>query len=567
MTVQGWLGSLRGRILIGLAVLVAGLVVVAWWGTATLRTMRRDVDRELQALRAAADAGNRLVIAVFDEIRAAEQYMVAPAAAPRDRFQTAADEAFDQQARLAALPGLTEPEHLMVIRIKQLQAEIQADYALAHALRDLRRDRDASARVAAVGAPASELLGLVRQVAGRQADKAAVAADRLRAQAGRRELLLWTVAGVVLLLGVGMARWTLQELAAPLTALATLAERCGAGDLRPVAAGPMPAEFRLLAHALRTMAERLRSLVIEVTAEADRIAGAAGDLSAVSEQLAASGSEVATAVQDIAQGAESQRGELQSVREGLGRLREAMGEMELAAGRVAELGEEIRGVADRHRGDVTAARGALLGVREVVQTASGHIAQLAQQSVAIDDFVDLVKRISSQTNLLALNAAIEAARAGEHGPGFAVVAEEVRQLADESARAAEDVARTTGAIRDQVEDVTDTMAAGHAKVRGIESVAEGAASGLAEIIGAVEHVEQAAGRVMWSAQNYRSITEDLGRRAEQVTGRAVAHAASAEAVTAAVEQQGASTQEMAAATSNLLQAAEKLRGLVRGFRV
>ncbi len=567
MTVQGWLGSLRGRILIGLTVLVGGLVVVAWWGTATLRTMRHDVDRELQALRAAADAGNRLVIAVFDEIRAAEQYLVAPAAAARDRFQTAADEAFDQQARLAALPGLTEPEHLMAIRIKQLQAEIQADYALAHALRDLARDPDAAARAAAVGAPASALLGVVRQLASRQAEKAAVAADRLRSQAASRELLLWTVAGVVLLLGVGMARWTLQELATPLSALATLAERCGAGDLRPVATGPMPGEFRLLAHALRTMAERLRALVIEVTAEADRIAGAAGDLSAVSEQLAASGSEVATAVQDIAQGAESQRGELQSVGEGLGRLREAMGEMELAAGRVAELGEEIRGVADRHRGDVTAARGALLGVREVVQTASGHIAQLAQQSLAIDDFVDLVKRISSQTNLLALNAAIEAARAGEHGPGFAVVAEEVRQLADESARAAEDVARTTGAIRNQVEDVTDTMAAGHAKVRGIESVAEGAASGLAEIIGAVEHVEQAAGRVMWSAQSYRSITEDLGRRAEQVTGRAVAHASSAEAVTAAVEQQGASTQEMAAATSNLLQAAEKLRGLVRGFRV
>ncbi|MGH7643998.1 MAG: methyl-accepting chemotaxis protein [Gemmatimonadales bacterium] len=564
---SAWLGSLRGRILVGLAVLVAGLVVVAWWGTTTLRTMRREVNRELQLLRAAGDIGNRLVIAVFDEIRAAEQYLVSPAASARDRFQAAADEAFDQQARLAEVPGLTQPEQQMVIRIKRLQAEIQAEYALAHALRDLRRDREALARAAAVGAPAGELLGLVRQVASRQGDKAAVAADRLQAQAASRELLLWTVAGVVLLFGVGMARWTLQELATPLKALATLAERCGAGDLRPVTTGPMPQEFRVLAHALQTMAERLRALVIEVTAEADRIAGAAGDLSAVSEQLAASGSEVSTAVQDIAQGAESQRGELQSVAEGLERLREAMNEMEMAAGRVAELGEEIRGVADRHRGDVTAARAALLGVREVVQTASSHIAQLAQQSVAIDDFVDLVKRISSQTNLLALNAAIEAARAGEHGPGFAVVAEEVRQLADESARAAEDVARTTGAIRDQVEDVTDTMAAGHAKVRGIESVAEGAASGLAEIIGAVEHVEQAAGRVMWSAQNYREITDQLGRRAEQVTGRAVSHASSAEAVTAAVEQQGASTQEIAAATSNLLQAAEKLRGLVRGFRV
>src|SRR5439155_12302507 len=120
--------------------------------------------------------------------------------------------------------------------------------------------------------------------------------------------------------------------------------------------------------------------------------------------------------------------------------------------------------------------------------------RLGELSVSIDDFVDLIKRISSQTNLLALSAAIDAARAGEHGHGFAVVAEEVRQLADESARAAEAVTRTTGSIREQMEDVTATMAAGQAKVRGIESVAESAAHGLAESAPAVELVEEAAAR-------------------------------------------------------------------------
>src|SRR5207245_137731 len=106
-----------------------------------------------------------------------------------------------------------------------------------------------------------------------------------------------------------------------------------------------------------------------------------------------------------------------------------------AADRTAQLGEEIRTVADRHRGDVAAAGKALLDVREVVQTTSRQIGELAQLSTAIDDFVDLIKRISSQTNLLALNAAIEAARAGEHGRGFAVVAAEVRQLAEAAGRA------------------------------------------------------------------------------------------------------------------------------------
>src|SRR5439155_1210008 len=163
--------------------------------------------------------------------------------------------------------------------------------------------------------------------------------------------------------------------------------------------------------------------------------------------------------------------ELNGMRRALAHLQQAAAEIAEAATRLAQLGEEIRAVADRHRGDIQAASGALLDVREVVQTTSTQITQLAEQSTAIDDFVELIKRISSQTNLLALNAAIEAARAGEHGKGFAVVAEEVRQLADDAARAA------------------------------------------------------------------------------------------------AAEEQGASTQEMAASAGTLLQAAEKLRALVKEFRV
>src|SRR5436190_7576751 len=252
---------------------------------------------------------------------------------------------------------------------------------------------------------------------------------------------------------------------------------------------------------------------------------------------------------------------------GLVALRAATGDMADAAERAAKLGEEIRTVADRNRGDVASAGSVLLNVREVVQTTSNQISQLGELSLSIDDFVELIKRISSQTNLLALNAAIEAARAGEHGRGFAVVAEEVRQLADESARAAEDVARTTRVIREQVDEVTATMAVGQAKVRGIESVAEGAARGLTEIVAAVEQVEQAAARVTHAAQENRGVTEQLGAQAQQVVNRAVSHASSAEQVTAATEQQGASTQEMAAAAGELLQAAEKLRGVVRGFRI
>ena len=559
--------TIRARVLFGLALLMLGLVAEAVVGAATLRRMRRAEADELAALRVATEVGSGLVTSVLEEMRAAEQDLAAPSAEARSQFQAAADEAFQFARRLDAVADLTVEDRLTINRLKQQHATIQTEYALAHALKDLGRDQAAVAQAAAVRPQAAELTRLVRDLSRREGQRAAHAADRLAADSTDRERTLWVLVAALVAVGFVLSRYTVQSVQGPLSRLVTAAERFGAGDLRPVTTGEMPREFRVLADAMQRMGDRLRQIVGAVIAESEHIAGSASDLSAVSEQLAAAAGEVASAMTEISSGADRQRAALGAMGTGIDELRKATADMADAAERAAQLGEEIRTVAERHRGDVATAGTALLDVREVVHTTSRQIAQLADLSASIDDFVAIIKRISSQTNLLALNAAIEAARAGEHGRGFAVVAEEVRQLADESARAAEDVTRTTALIREQMEDVTATMTVGQAKVRGIESVAEGAARGLAEIATAVEQVEQAAARVRFAAQANRDTTTRLQQQAEQVGGRATTHAASAEQITAASEQQGASTQQMAATAGGLLQAAEKLRELVRGFRV
>ena len=561
------LDTIRWRIILGLSGLLAGLVIAALVGVTSLSTLRASLAAEISHLRESSEVGNGLVTAVFDEIRAAEQYLSDRGQGAAGQFQAAVDSAFGYQQRLEGLAGMTEADRITVNRIKQLQSDIHVDYSLAHADLDLGRTQRAQALAVGARPQVTELTRLVRDLSARQSDKAAVVGQRLAALARQREIVLWLVLIATALVGGFVGMFTLRWVEGPLVRLVTAAERFGSGDLRPVTTGRMPREFQVLADAMRVMGERLRGIVSEVVGSADKIAASASDLSAVSEELAASSSQVSSAMLEISTGAETQRSELNATQGALEQQRKATAEMADAASQVARLGEEIRTVADRHRNDIAAAGNTLLDVREVVRTTGTEVTQLAEQSAAIDDFVDLIKRISSQTNLLALNAAIEAARAGEHGRGFAVVAEEVRQLADESARAAEDVARTTRVIREQVEEVTATMAVGQAKVRGIESVAEGAARGLTEIVAAVEQVEQAASRVTSAAHENRGVTEQLSAQAQQVVSRAVSHASSAEQVTAATEQQGASTQEMAAAAGDLLQAAEKLRGLVRGFRI
>jgi methyl-accepting chemotaxis protein len=317
------LDTIRWRIILGLAGLMIGLVVAAIVGVTGLATLRRSLGVEIAALRTSSEVGSGLVTAVFDEIRAAELYLAAPSREAADQFQSGVDASFRFQKQLDGLEGLTEADRITVNRIKQLQAAIHVEYAMAHALLDLGRAREAQARTAAVRGPVADLTRLVRELSARQSERAAQAGQRLTLLAREREVILWLVLLTTAVIGVIVGVFTLRWVEGPLVRLVTAAERFGSGDLRPVTTGQMPREFQVLADAMRQMGERLRGIVSEVIGSADKIAGSAGDLSAVSEELAASSSEVSTAMVEISSGAEHQRNELNATQAGLEQLRRA----------------------------------------------------------------------------------------------------------------------------------------------------------------------------------------------------------------------------------------------------
>ena len=156
----GLFNTIRWRVIGGLGILLAGLAVAALIGVGVLGEMRNAMVEELDALRLSTETGSGLVTTVFDEIRAAEQYLSTPTTGVRLQFQAAADAAFQYHRRLERLEALTVEDRVVVSRIKQLQSAIQVEYALAHALQDLNRGAEALGRVAAARTPAGELIGL-----------------------------------------------------------------------------------------------------------------------------------------------------------------------------------------------------------------------------------------------------------------------------------------------------------------------------------------------------------------------------------------------------------------------
>ncbi|MFB3110406.1 MAG: methyl-accepting chemotaxis protein, partial [Gemmatimonadales bacterium] len=421
----GRFNTLRLRVIFGEGALVLGIVVIAVSGIAALRRVSRTVSDELQINTQLAQESSAMATALFDQIRAAEQYLSDRSVDAQAQFSTAGELAHESQRRFRSITELAQEDRVTINRIADIHARVEAWYSYVHALHDLGRGQLTVTKQAADSARtlATALISDLRQLSARQAAASETTAEVLVNMTREREIIMWLVMALAVMIGTTILVITVQSMDRPLARLANFARRLGQGNLRPVALGSMPRELEELGTAMTQIGTHLRSLVIEVAGQSDRILAAADDLSAMSEQLAASGGLISTAMVEMSEDAKAQVSSLRESEAATNALQQASKKNVQVAGTVADLGGRIHRLAVRHREDVSAAGTTLLDLGDVIQKSAQQVEQLAQHSASIDEFVELIKLVSSQTNLLALNAAIEAARAGEGGLGFAVVAD------------------------------------------------------------------------------------------------------------------------------------------------
>jgi methyl-accepting chemotaxis protein len=414
---------------------------------------------------------------------------------------------------------------------------------------------------------ADSLLDEVRALLAVQELAAIERDNRIQQASEQRHKLIWVVFTIVLAVGVASAVVTVRSVVQPLRRLVRATERVGAGDLRPIDVGQMPKELGLLAAAVSKMSEGLRGIVGSVADVSASLTENASQLSSRSAQVSDSARHVSRAIGEVSASAEQQASAMRESDALLGDLRSAAARSAAAGQRVVGVADAIRRTAATHQGHLGAASATLLELHEVVERTTSSVERLTGAAAAVQEFVTLVGQLASQTELLALNAAIEAARAGESGEGFAVVAGEIRQLAETSAEGARRIAKTVATLQQQVHQVADTVAAGKDRVAGVEDVAGGVTRALAEIVKAVEEVSQAAGTVAREAAAHRELADRLAATAADVARAAQGNAYAAQAVTDSAEDQSVATQEIATAATTVVGTADRLTRLVKGFRV
>ncbi|WP_026842630.1 methyl-accepting chemotaxis protein [Citrifermentans bremense] len=298
-------------------------------------------------------------------------------------------------------------------------------------------------------------------------------------------------------------------------------------------------ELGHLAESSRKMVESLRGILGQVSDSSAQIAAASSQLQSTAVQIATGAEEVASQTGSVATASEE--------------MAATSGDIAQNCMLAAETSRQSSESANDGGAVVQETISGMVRIAERVKDSARTVESLGERSEQIGDIIETIQDIADQTNLLALNAAIEAARAGEQGRGFAVVADEVRALAERTTKATKEIGAMIKAIQDETKAAVSAMEEGVAEVEKGTEFSQRSGEALQTILKQIGEVTLQINQIATAAEEQTATTGEITMNVQQVTE--------------VVQQTASGAAETAAAASQLASNAKVLEGLVRQFRL
>ncbi len=378
-------------------------------------------------------------------------------------------------------------------------------------------------------------------------------------------LIITVIVAVIIALVLSMliSRMITKPLSQVQTAM-SLAEK---GDFTVSVDYKSKDELGSLASSFNSQTNTLRELIANIGNTSDQVAAFSEELSASSGETTRATEHISEVIQDVAENSQGQVDRIVGTIETLNQLVDGVGAITENASFVSTRSNET----SKKSADGNVAIQTVVKQMNSINTAIGGlntvIVELGERSNEIGEIVQVITGIAGQTNLLALNAAIEAARAGEQGKGFAVVADEVRKLAEQSGESAQKISGLIGNIQAETEKAVESMQFATNEVKEGIGMVSIAGETFVDIQAAITDVTTQIEEVSGSITEMFRDTESMVQAVSHIQHAAQDSCGNTESASAATEEQLASMQEIAAASTSLSNMAEELQNQIRKFKV
>lgn len=326
-------------------------------------------------------------------------------------------------------------------------------------------------------------------------------------------------------------------------------------------------EVGILANSFTEMVNELKNTIKQVNESAEKVAGFSESLAEKAVRISNTTHHIAEDIQQVSKGAEEQVAAADESVEVINEMTVGVHRVAQTASEIADASQDMTNYANDGRKNVEKAISQMNSIQAGTQETAQVISKLKSDSEQIGSILSIITDISEQTNLLALNAAIEAARAGEAGKGFAVVSEEIRKLADQTSRSANDIQALINIIQQNTDQAVITMK------RDEENVASGMKliQDVGEMFGTIQlQIETIGERI----EDMSAVSEEMASGSSQITSsvESIAQIAKKSAEKANTVAEGSTGQmltidEISNAIKDLSNMADELKKLVHKFQV
>ena len=556
--------TIRTKMILGFTLVLLLIAAMIIYNFTVLNNVNQTTEDVLEEDLPLLIADEQLLSDIYNQAGLARGYILNGDSKYKDLFHEARESSIENQKKIQALSTSSGIEELLQDTAEWqevIQVEVFDEY-------DKGNENQAFASLEKSEHEISDLIGRYEDYINNRENQIIDLEEDILANGKRTMIVVGVISIFVILISMAIAIISANSISKPLRAVTDRMKVIAKGNLsnEPLQTN-LRDEIGQLIQSTNEMSEITRGLLQEIGEVSETVSSQSNELSQSANEVRGGTEQISTTMEELANGSESQANNASSVSTTMATFTTKVTEANRDGEHMQEASNKVLSLTTDGSKSMEDSTNQMKVIDQIVHEAVEKVEGLNVHSQNISELVEVIQDIAEQTNLLALNAAIEAARAGEHGKGFAVVADEVRKLAEQSSESVQNITGIVQNIQQESNAVASSLRNSYKEVEeGSNQISNtgqtfnAISSSVSSMINDMNHVFNNLTDIATSTEKINGSIEDIAAVSEQ-------SAAGVEETSAASQQANSSMDEINRSSSELAKLAEKLNGLVQRFKI